>query len=366
MSNSTSFDAKLELRLKRAELVNDDQLNVIRELQKESPLSLAEALVELDYLSAREIDSIVHSLGDVRNVKLEDLQIDIDAVKHVPRSLAVKCRCIPIRRSGNTLVIAVSDANFESVREELRQVTDFEVVLLLAESDAIEHALFIYYGEESGKSKSAKASDYTTHVRSPWSLRPAWNYSFESFVAHEGVQRAKEIAKQVVSGGSESHNSPILFIGPEGSGKTHLLMAIKNYCSAKDPLLRGVYCNGEQLKTLITEYSLAGCVGALRYDMRDCSLLLIDDIAGCWGSEGIEAEVADTIHILIANGAAVIVSTTNEQYIAGPTTKGLRDLMMQGTELHLTAPDSVTQSEILEMRRSPSCGQRPSEKEKLD
>ncbi len=151
MIDSVSFDRKLEQRLRRTETLSDAQLASARKYQEESAIGLAEALVEFEFLSSGEVEHIVSSLNEIRSVKLEELQVDLDAVKHVPRHVAISCKCIPIRRSGNALVVAVSDSDTDKVREELRVVTDFEIVLLMAEHDALEHALFIYYGKDAEK-----------------------------------------------------------------------------------------------------------------------------------------------------------------------------------------------------------------------
>ncbi len=353
MSGNTSLDTKLEQRLKRASLINEDDIGLVRDLQKDSPLSLAEALVELDLLSAAEVSNIIASLYEERSVRLEDVQIDLEAVKHVPRRVAMECRCIPIRKSGNTLVIAVSSADSRRVRESLRAVTDFEIVMLLAEHDAIEHALFVHYGDAQTRRDSAGEQKTIQPQGTPvWSIRSPWRDTFETLVEHGGVARARELAKQIASGGRDSFHMPVMMIGPTGCGKSHVLAAVKDYCLVKDPTLKGILCTGVELKSSIADNFAVGTIDALRFELRDCSLLLIDDFEAAWGNETVENEIATTIQCLNRAGAAVVVAMSNTSFVSGPATQALREMLASGTEAHMALPDADGMSKILKARCS--------------
>lgn len=351
MSSNVSFDGKLEQRLRRTEVLTDEQLAMARKHQEESPIGLAEALIELDFLSSGEVEHIVGSMNEVRAVKLEELQVDLEAVKHIPRHIAMASHCIPIRRSGNSLVVAVSDGDTDRIREELRKVTDFEIVLLMAEHDALEHALFIYYGKDPDQSSGNQFAAGKAQIASnSWSIQAAWNQSFDTLIEHEGISRAKEVAKQIASGARESFNAPILFIGPSETGKSHLLTAIRNYCSAKEPLMHGILCTGAQLRNSIADYLIAGHLEALKYELRECSIVLIDDFADAWGSEKVEAEFASVIGYLRANGGTLIATMTDEQFLTGPSTHKLRELLEQGTEVLLNLPSNEALQRIVESK----------------
>ncbi len=351
MSSSVTFDGKLEQRLRRTELLSEAQLALAQKRKEESAIGLAEALVELDLLSSGEVEHIVSSLNEIRSVKLEELQVDLDAVRQIPRHVARSCRCIPIRRSGNSLVVAVSDSDTDKVRDELRAVTDFEIVLLMAEPDALEHALFIYYGKDGEQNSERQAFTASAKVASnAWAIQPAWHCTFESVIEHEGVARAKEVAKQIASGARESFNTPVMLIGSSETGKTHLLTAIKNYCSGKEPLMRGIHCTGEQLRQSIADYIIAGQIEGLKYELRDCSLLLIDDIAAAWGNECVESIIANSIAFARANGSTVVVTMTDEEYVQGPATESMREVLEHGTEVHLSLPDQEAMKSILVSR----------------
>lgn len=351
MSSSVTFDEKLAQRLQRTELLSDEQLQLARTRQLESAISLADALVELEFLSSGEVEHVLSSFNEVRSVRLEELQVDIEAVKHVPRHVAMAYRCIPIRRSGNALVVAVSDSDTDRVRDELRTVTDFEIVLLIAEHDALEHALYIYYGRDAVQNVEARGFNGNAHVASnSWVIQPAWNSTFENVVEHEGIARAKEAAKRIASGAWESFNAPIMFIGPNESGKTHLLTAIKNYCSAKEPLLHGILCTGAQLHTSVADYLIAGKSEALKYELRESSIVLIDNVAGAWGSECVASEIASLILFLRSNGSTVVLTMTDEEYVQGPPSAMLRKVLEQGTDIHMSLPDRDAMHDICSMR----------------
>lgn len=344
------FSARLEDRLLKSQIVNSKQITMIRELQSSSDIELVEALVALDILTQDEVDRITRSMQSAHSVKLEEIPIDLEAVSHVPRHVAITYRCIPIRKTGNTLVVAVCDSNLDNVQSALQGVTDFEIVMVIAERDALDHAVYIYYGE--GADEQLKPSERKLRFvtgATAWSLQPAWRNTFDNFLAHDGVSRAKEVGKQVASSTSELFNLPIIFVGQKGSGKTHLINAVKNYCSTTEPLLRGLQLSGHQLVSALADYRLSGQLNALRFELRDCELLLIDDFAGAWGSEWAETEIAETIETMRSKKAPILLTLTEEEFVTGPHSLRLRDVLGRGTEVRMRAPDKSAITSILEM-----------------
>ncbi len=141
-----------------------------------------------------------------------------------------------------------------------------------------------------------------------------------------------------------------MFIGPKETGKTHLLAAIKNYCSAKEPLMQGILCTGEQLQSSIADYLIAGKSEALKYELRESSIVLIDNVAAAWGIELVESELARLISFLRSNGSTIVVTMTGEEHVQGATCAALREIFEQGSEIHLALPDRDAMRNICSSR----------------
>lgn len=339
MSSTPALDCRLEERLLRSKAISDDQLSLARELQKEASLSLAQALVELELLNAREIERIVESIHEVRFVKLEDMQVDREAVRHIPARIARQYRCIPVRRSGNMLVIAASNPKDAGLRETLSGVTDCELLIVAAEPDAIEHALYLHYtteGQSGNVSLTSAIRTKSEYAVDPWDIPNPWTLSFETFISHDGSRRARELAKQVASYSQEPIDYPIILVGDVGTGKTHLLTAIRNYCSIREPLMRGLYCTGEELQRKYWEFKIAGQLSYFQYEMRDRQCVLIDDVAALFGDQAVECELISLIRHYSETGSRVVLSMTPEQRLSGPVTAELRNTLDKGTEDQLS------------------------------
>lgn len=339
MSKSQQFDETLAARLLETEIVTEAELGVVRELQSSTAIGLAEALVQLELLSDREMERIIHSVNELRTVKLEQIQIDPNAVRHVPKRVALANRCLPVRRTGNTLVVAYGGGDFEAVREALRAVTDFDIVVLAAEQSALEHAQFIHYGDSTDISTVNSGTAMPAVPFQPaWGIPMAWRLTFDTLIEHDGIVKGREIAKQIASRLSESSKSPILFVGPKGCGKTHILKAVRNYVSSNEPTTRGLYCTGAQFAESLASHYIAGTVEAFRFDLRDRDLVLIDDVADLYSSSLCERELENLINVMLKKGGVVALTMTDEAYIAGPNSVSLKELFGSGTEVILGKP----------------------------
>jgi len=341
MSSTDSLDARLAERLRRANLVSDEQLDSARTIQEESPLPLADALIRLEILSQSEVERIVDSLQEVRFVKLEDMQIDREAVRHVPGRVARAHRCIPVRRTGNMLVVAASDPTAPELLDALEAVTDCELLILAAEAEAVEHALYIHYSGDEGAGRLSGHRGELKHRSEngqAWSISPMWSQTLDTFVDHDASRSARELAKQIAAESPEPMDYPILLIGDAGAGKSHLLNAIKAYRTLRNPLSRGLLCTGADLVSHYWEYRAAGQSNALRFELRDRDCILIDDCAALFGDSAVEREFLDLINHCRSTSTQLLLAMTPEQHLTGPVSPELRSAFSKGTEVSLSAP----------------------------
>jgi hypothetical protein len=137
----------MERTLLAENIVTPQELKEAQDCMREHGVLLAQALIELGILTQDEVAAVYANSCQVRSLKLEDVEIDAESILHIPAAVAHRHKVIPVRRSGNTLVVAMANPTDQEALASLHSVTDLEIVVFVARMDAIEHALHIHYGE---------------------------------------------------------------------------------------------------------------------------------------------------------------------------------------------------------------------------
>ena len=117
-----------------------------------------------------------------------------------------------------------------------------------------------------------------THVHS--------KFTFENFVYGDENKHAYQSAVRFAAMADEPGTCTSLFIyGKSGLGKTHLLLAIKNYLNEHSPHLRVKYANSQTyVEDYISELAISkNRAGIILRDYHDADVLIIDDIQNIIG-----------------------------------------------------------------------------------
>jgi chromosomal replication initiator protein len=129
--------------------------------------------------------------------------------------------------------------------------------------------------------------------------------NLHSFVVGDGNRVAHAAAISTLS--NLGQVSPVLYYGPPGCGKSHLLEGI--WCQAKQSsqVKRVIYLTAEQFTTHFVE-AIKGGTGlpSFRRKYREVELLLIDDVQFFAGKQSTLVEVLYTIDTLLREGRQLI------------------------------------------------------------
>ena len=130
--------------------------------------------------------------------------------------------------------------------------------------------------------------------------------ALDSLVVGDGNKVAHAAAATLLS--RLGKVSPLLFYGPTGCGKTHLLEGI--WCAArKSPHVRRViYLTAEQFTTHFVEAIKGSGLPSFRNKYRDVELLLIDDVQFFAGKQSTLVELHYTIDTLVREGRQVVLA----------------------------------------------------------
>ena len=142
--------------------------------------------------------------------------------------------------------------------------------------------------------------------------------TFESYIIGESNRMAYSMALAVAEHPGEEHLNPLFIYGKSGVGKTHLLVAIKNYLDRStdaggQPLLKTVYVDSTEF---VNDYADASADHSLdktsfrsfkeRYE--DADVLLIDDVQSFQGKKETLKIVFELFNKLTSQGKQVVMS----------------------------------------------------------
>jgi len=155
-----------------------------------------------------------------------------------------------------------------------------------------------------------RAGGEAPSVQGQPSARPAGlqeRFTFDSFVAGPANEFALAVARRVASWADGCFN-PVLFHGPYGFGKTHLLNAIAWEAGRARPDKRIVYLTAERFLSTFVRAVMDRSGAAFKDDLRSADLLLVDDVQFIGGKKSSQEELFHTLAALMGEGRRVVFS----------------------------------------------------------
>ncbi len=133
-------------------------------------------------------------------------------------------------------------------------------------------------------------------------------YTFDSFVAGASNEFAVAVARRVAAWSDGCFN-PVLFHGPYGFGKTHLLNAIAWEAQRVRPEAKVVYLTAERFLSSFVKAVMERTGSAFKDELRNADLLLIDDVQFIGGKKSSQEELFHTLTALMGEGRRVVFSS---------------------------------------------------------
>lgn len=169
-------------------------------------------------------------------------------------------------------------------------------------------------------------------------MRENREYSFESFRRNEGNEEAFQIMKKAAGYNLTAVPNPIWLTGKSGTGKTHLLYALKRELEQKEQkkTTRIVSCH-DLMRELIAVFSWDVYEDAIQdYVERFCreDVIMIEDVDYCLrGREASQVELVRLIRILVEKYEKQVVLTAYEEFV--PFADWLKRKMQTGIVVQL-------------------------------
>ncbi len=141
--------------------------------------------------------------------------------------------------------------------------------------------------------------------------------------------------------------SPLVFYGPAGCGKSHLLESIVIDARRKHQLKRCVYMSAEQFTSNFIESLRGTGLPVFRRKYRDLDVLAIDDVQFFAGKQATLVEFHHTFDVLTRAGKQVILSSDRPPADLGVLGSDISARIMSGLVCPLNYPDVEGRKRIL-------------------
>jgi chromosomal replication initiator protein len=133
-------------------------------------------------------------------------------------------------------------------------------------------------------------------------------FTFDTFVPGQANEFAHAVAKRVASW-ADGHFNPVVFHGPYGFGKTHLLNALGWEALKNAPDKKVVYLTAERFLSTFVRALMDRQTAAFKEELRSADLLLIDDVHFVGGKQSTQEELFQTLAVLMEDGRRVVFSS---------------------------------------------------------
>ena len=247
-----------------------------------------------------------------------------------------------------------------TARDWLRREAWKRLVQLWVEQDASGRELFLKSaGElEEGLSPAAVAAfEAAAQPKgAPRATRPAdrpsglrEDYRFETFVAGPSNEFAHDVARKI-GDWDEGRFNPVVFHGPYGFGKTHLLNAVAWAASEIRPEAKVIYLTAERFLNTFVQAVRGGGAAAFKDEVRTADLLLIDDVQFVGGKASTQEELIHTLAALMGEGRRVILSADRPPQEMTEIDPRLRSMLTAGLVCGIEAADRDLRLGVLERK----------------
>ena len=174
-------------------------------------------------------------------------------------------------------------------------------------------------------------------------------YTFDNFITGNSNMFAYSAAHAVADEPGDAYN-PLFIYGGVGLGKTHLMNAIGNYITLRDPSQNVVLMSSETLTNQLIEAISRRTTAELRSRLRGVDVLMVDDIQFLSKTKSTQEEFFHTFNDLYNNHRQIIVSSDRPPREIPEIEERLRSRFEWGLIVDVQKPDFETRVAILKRK----------------
>jgi chromosomal replication initiator protein len=174
----------------------------------------------------------------------------------------------------------------------------------------------------------------------------AQEMTFETLVTGASNEIAEQLARRIANG-QPVGTSTILIYGRQGTGKTHLLHALKAASEDRGDDRSVVYLTAEEFMSAYHDGVKARDTSNLKRRLRSASVLLVDDLHRIAGKPGTESELFQNIREVTGNGGQVVLAGDEAPGDVTGFGPRMRSELKGAISVEVGLPDAEMRREIL-------------------
>jgi type IV pilus assembly protein PilB len=132
--------------LVREKMISPAQLRKAQERSKNEGSRLGYEITRLGYLDETDLTKFLSKHYGVPSINLNEIDVPENIIQLVPREVAERHQCVPVNRSGSTLVVAMADPSNIYAIDDLKFMTGYNIEVVVASESAIADAIAKYHG----------------------------------------------------------------------------------------------------------------------------------------------------------------------------------------------------------------------------
>ena len=203
----------------------------------------------------------------------------------------------------------------------------------------------------ASQARAPSAAPVPAHPATPAQRPPGLQerFTLDSFVTGPSNEFAFAVARRVASW-ADGHFNPVLFHGPYGFGKTHLLNAVAAEATRAAPDKKVVYLTAERFLSTFVKAIQDRSTAAFKDELRTADLLLIDDVHFIGGKQSSQEELFHTLMALMSEGRRVVLSADRPPTALTEVDARLRSHLSAGLVCGIEPADRSLRLGILERK----------------
>lgn len=174
-------------------------------------------------------------------------------------------------------------------------------------------------------------------------------YTFDNFVVGSSNKFAHAASLAVANNPAKAYN-PLFIYGNSGVGKTHLMLAIKNYINEQYPEMKTLFVRCEDFTNALIEAVQTGTTGLFHQKFRSVDVLLIDDIQFIAGKTSTEEEFFNTFNALYEQNKQIVVTSDRPPKDMQALSERIKNRLESGLLADITPPDFETRVGIIKSK----------------
>jgi len=224
-----------------------------------------------------------------------------------------------------------------------------QVVLTVASAPDLIESMAAGF-EPTVKPPKARARERTVSSLSEGTPPVQKKYTFENFVVGDSNKFAYNAALMVAEVPGHNYN-PLFIYGGTGLGKTHLLLAIKDYSEKLNPNIKVRLVQTSQfIDEFVTTLTMKRDMATFDQKYINNKIVLFDDIQALSGTDATQNKFFDIFNLMYHSNSHIVLSSDRLPNEMAKLSDRIQSRFEGGLIIDIKPPDLETRLAILRMR----------------